>query len=377
MPGSQKTSIPFVDLEAQNGPLMAELRAAFDRVAGSNQFILGPEVEAFEEEIAEFLGAEYAIGVSSGSDALLLSLMALGIESNDEVITTPFSFFATVSAIVRLGAKPIFVDIDPLTYNLDLSKLEAAITHRTKAILPVHLFGQPCDLTSLHQIGTRHDLPIVEDAAQAIGAYFHDQKAGIVGQLGCFSFFPSKNLGAFGDGGLVTTQKFNLWNRIRSLRVHGAHPKYHHSMIGGNFRLDALQAALLRVKLPYLDHWTNERRKNAARYDSLFTEANLPPELLTTPKKVADGHIYNQYVIRTERRNAVQAFLRKQGIGCEVYYPVPLHLQSCLAYLGYQKGSMLEAERAAEQLLALPIFPELGKTRIEHIAAQIVAFLEN
>jgi dTDP-4-amino-4,6-dideoxygalactose transaminase len=372
----EKDAVPFLDLEAQNSPLLGQIREAFERVATSNSFILGPEVEAFEREIARFIGVEHAVGVSSGTDALLVALMALDIGQDDEVITTPFSFFATAGAIARLGATPVFVDIDPITINIDLDKIESAITPRTKAILPAYLFGQTCDLERLRQISDRYGIPIIEDAAQAIGAGFGTLSAGTIGAFGCFSFFPSKNLGAFGDAGLVTTNSAALLERVRILRAHGAKPKYYHSFIGGNFRLDALQAAILRVKLPHLEEWTRARRKNAELYDRLFTEASLPEAILKTPVAVADGHIYNQYVIRTEKRDALRNYLLAHHIGCEIYYPRPLHLQECFAYLGYAAGSFIEAERAASELLALPIFPELGASRVKRVAESIIDFLK-
>lgn len=375
MSASEKNGIPLLDLQAQNEPLMEQIREAFERVATSNRFILGPEVRAFEEEIAKYIGVAHAVGVSSGTDALLVSLMALDIGRDDEVVTTPYSFFATAGAIARLGAIPVFVDIDPLTFNIDLKKAEAAITPRTKAIMPVHLFGQTADLEHLRRINTHHGIPIVEDAAQAIGAGRNGLAAGTVGSFGCFSFFPSKNLGAFGDAGLVSTNDAGLAERVRVLRAHGASPKYFHSSIGGNFRLDALQAAILRVKLPHLDRWTQARRRNAERYDHLFRQANLPEALLKTPTAVTDRHIYNQYVIRSERRDALQDFLCARNIACEVYYPKPLHLQDCFAYLGYAEESFPEAERAASEALALPIFAELGESRIDRIAELIVDFL--
>lgn len=376
MSGSDKTGIPLLDLKAQNEPLMEQISAAFDRVARSNRFILGPEVRAFEEEIARYLGVAHAVGVSSGTDALLVSLMALNIGPDDEVITTPYSFFATAGAIARVGAIPVFVDIDPITFNIDLEKAQRAITSRTKAILPVHLFGQACDLDHLRRITTHFGIPVVEDAAQAIGARWNELAAGAVGSLGCFSFFPSKNLGAFGDAGLVSTNDADLAERVRILRAHGSSPKYFHSYIGGNFRLDALQAAILRVKLPYLDKWTLERRKNAERFNHLFRQADLPAASLQTPAAIGDNHIYNQYVIRSERRDALQDFLRAHNIACEIYYPKPLHLQDCFAYLGYTKESFPEAERASSEALALPIFAELGESRVERIVELVVAFLK-
>ncbi len=370
-------TIPFLDLAAQNGPLFDRIRTAFERVAADNRFILGPEVEAFEREVAGIVGVRNAIGVSSGTDALLISLMALGVGAGHEVITTPFSFFATAGCIARLGARPVFVDIEPGTGNLDASLVTPAVTARTKAVLAVHLYGQPCDLRSLQRVCQQHGLWLVEDAAQAIGARRDGLSAGAAGILGCFSFFPSKNLGAFGDAGLVATDSEELAERIRSLRVHGASPKYFHALIGGNFRLDALQAAILRAKLPYLASWTGARRRNALLYDRLFQEAGLPAEVLRTPLRVTEEHVYNQYVIRTNKRDALRDHLGAQRIGCEVYYPRPLHLQKCFDYLGNAAGSFPNAELAADQVLALPVFPELGDERVRHIAAVVVDFLRN
>jgi dTDP-4-amino-4,6-dideoxygalactose transaminase len=360
---------------AQNAPLMPEIRAAFDRVATSGQFILGEEVEAFEREIAGYLGVKHAVGVSSGTDALLAALMVLGIGEGDEVVTTPFSFFATAGCIARLGARPVFVDIDPVTFNLDAAKLEAAIGPRTKAVLPVHLFGQPCAPGAIQEIAARRGIPVIEDAAQAIGAKSATGPIGGVGQLGCFSFFPSKNLGAFGDGGLVTAMDDELASKTKILRAHGGKPKYYHAVIGGNFRLDAVQAAILRVKLPHLDKWAAERRSNAARYTELFGKRGLPNEVLSTPRATEPGHVWNQYTIRTPKRDALRKHLQERRIGTEVYYPVPLHLQKCFAYLGYQPGSMPVAEKACNEVLALPLFPGLGEARMQHVVDTVVGFL--
>lgn len=367
--------IALLDLGPQHAELSAQLQAAFARVLASGHFILGPEVDALERELAEYVGVAHAIGVSSGTDALLLALMALEIGPGDEVITPAFSFFATAGVIARLGATPVFVDIEPRGYNLDVARLEAACTPRTKAIIPVDLFGQTCDLDVLLPWAASRGLPVIEDAAQALGAHSRAHAAGASATFGCFSFFPSKNLGALGDAGLLTTQDAALAKRARLLRAHGAEPKYHHALIGGNFRIDALQAALLRVKLPHLRRWTAARRANAERYDEAFAAAGLPAELLQTPARIFDGHVFNQYVIRSSRRDAVQSALRAQRIGCEVYYPVPLHLQACFASLGGRAGSMPEAERAARELLALPIYPELGTARLERVAKAVVAAL--
>jgi dTDP-4-amino-4,6-dideoxygalactose transaminase len=367
--------IPFLDLAAQNAPLADQLQGAFARVLASNRFILGTEVSSFEREVAAFLGVDHAIGVSSGTDALLVALMALDVGPGDEVVTTPFSFFATAGSIARVGAKPVFVDIEPDTYNIDISRARAVIGPRTKAIIPVHLFGQPCDLDALEELCQKNGVFLIEDAAQAIGAGSPNRRAGGVGHFGCFSFFPSKNLGAFGDGGLVTTQNEELAKRVRLLRSHGASTKYYHALVGGNFRLDELQAAILRVKLPYLDAWTQARCANAAMYRTYFEQAGLPSDLLTLPICKYPGHIYNQYVIRTSRRDALRRYLEDSGIGTEIYYPRPLHLQDCFRTLGYEPGSLPQAETASAQVLALPIFPELGARRIARVAEQVIAFL--
>jgi len=369
-------AVPLLDLKAQFVTLEAEARAAIDRVLTSQHFIMGPEVEALEREVAAYCGASQGIGVSSGTDALLAALMALGIGPGDEVVTTSYSFFATAGAIVRLGARPTFVDIDPLTYNIDPASIPSAITPATKAILPVHLFGQCADMMSISAIAEHHELPVVEDAAQAIGAEnITGDRAGALGRMGCFSFFPSKNLGGFGDGGMVVTDDDALAERLRVLRVHGSKPKYHHAVIGGNFRLDALQAAVLRVKLPYLDGWTEARQRNASFYDQALSE--LSPDQLTLPTIRQPRHIYNQYVIRTSRRDDLMSHLRKAGIGCEVYYPVPLHLQPCFADLGYGPGTLPHAEAAARETLAMPIYPELTSGQLTEVAETIIGFFRS
>lgn len=362
--------IPMLDIGAQNGPLMDELRAAFERIATTGRFILGPEVSAFEEEIAAHIGVPHAVGVSSGTDALLVALMAHDIGPGDEVVTTPFSFFATAGCIHRVGATPIFVDIDPVTFNLDPAKVASAITGRTKAVLPVHLFGQPYDHEAL--AAAAGSVPIIEDAAQALGATTAHGPVGGLGTFGCFSFFPSKNLGAFGDGGLVTTTDEGLADLAKVVRGHGAKPKYFHARIGGNFRLDALQAALLRVKLPKLAGWTDARRANAARYDALFAEAAI--EGLVTPDRVEEGHVFNQYVIRAPDRDGLQRRLGEQGISTAIYYPRPLHRQACFEHLGHGPGSLPIAEAASEQVLALPIFSELGEARQRRVVDTVAAY---
>jgi dTDP-4-amino-4,6-dideoxygalactose transaminase len=372
-------AVPLLDLAAQNAPLAEAIRGAIMRVVDSGQFILGEEVAAFEREAARYLGVAHAIGVSSGTDALLVALMALEVGPGDEVITTPFSFFATAGCVARLGAKPVFVDIDPETFNIDVGAVESAITPRTRAVVPVHLFGQPADLVRLSAVCAAHDLPIVEDAAQSFGATFEvdgtSRRAGTTGSLGCFSFFPSKNLGCFGDGGLIATDRDDLAERVRMLRAHGSEPKYYHRVIGGNFRLDALQAAVLRVKLPHLDGWTAARRQNAAVYDRMFTEAALPQACLRPPLRAHLGHCYNQYTIRTRARDGLREHLRSQQIGTEVYYPLPLHLQPCFEYLRHARGSFPESERAADEVLSLPIYAELAASSRRRVADTVLDYL--
>lgn len=355
------TAIPLLDLKAQYATIKDDIRAALDRVIDSQHFILGPEVEAFEREIADYCGCAFAIGVSSGSDALLVSLMAAEIGAGDEVITTAFSFFASAGAIARLGARPVFVDIGTDDYNIDPRRIAAAVTPRTKAILPVHLFGQMADLGPIMEVARDRGLVVIEDAAQAIGAELGGRRAGSVGQYGCFSFFPSKNLGGFGDGGLVTTNDPELAERLRLLRAHGAKPKYHSRVIGGNFRLDAIQAAVLRVKLRHLEAWTEGRRRNAALYRTLFDRRPAAPAraVALPPDIKGRRHIYNQFILRTAERDGLRTHLGEAQIGTEIYYPLPLHLMDCFAYLGHHAGDFPESERAAHETLAVPIYSEL------------------
>jgi dTDP-4-amino-4,6-dideoxygalactose transaminase len=359
--------VPLLDLEAQYRPIREDILAAIVRVCDSQRFIQGPEVEALERELAARLDVAEAIGVSSGTDALLVALMALGIGPGDEVITSTYSFFATAGSVARLGAVPRLVDIDPSTYNLSPAAVRAAITPRTRAIIPVHLYGLCAEMDEILAIAAQAGVPVVEDACQAIGATYKSRQAGSMGAAGCFSFFPSKNLGGFGDGGLVTTNDRALARAVRSLRNHGSETRYYHGQVGGNFRLDALQAAVLRVKLPHLDRWTSMRRNNADRYRQLF-ERTRCGERVTLPVAADDRfHVYNQFVVRVPARDAVRAYLTEHGVGTEVYYPVPFHLQECFASLGYRRGDFPEAERASASTLALPIFAELTPTQQETV----------
>ena len=368
-------TVPLLDLNAHHAPLRAELLAALARVADSQRFIGGPEVEAFEREAAAALDVSHAIGVSSGTDALLVALMALGIAPGDEVITSTFSFFATAGCIARLGARPVLADIDPKTFTIDPGSIVKAITPQTRAILPVHLFGQSADMSAMLAIADEFRLRVIEDAAQAIGARDHGGAVGGIGDLGCFSFFPSKNLGAFGDAGLVTTNHAGLAARARLLRNHGMEPKYFHRMVGGNFRLDAIQAAVLRVKLPHLPAWTERRRANAARYRALFAAAGLDGRV-ELPFERDAYHIYNQFVIRVPDRDGLRRHLEAAGIGTEIYYPVPFHLQECFAYLGYKAGDFPAAEAAAGSVLALPIYPELSEAQQAAVVESIRSFYQ-
>jgi len=366
----------MLDVTGQNEPLINRLTEKAAEVIRSGRYILGPEVTAFEQEVAEYIGVEHAIGVSSGTDALMVALMALGIGKGDEVITTPFSFFATGGCIARVGATPVFVDIRPDTFNIDVEQTAAAVTARTRAILPVHLYGQACDMEGLLEVARKHDLPIIEDAAQAIGTESPLGPVGSLGAYGCFSFFPSKNLGGFGDAGLVTTRDSGLAEKARVMRAHGSKPKYYHAVVGGNFRIDALQAALLRVKLPELRGWTAGRQQNAARYDAAFSDSGLDESVLRTPRRRFAGHIYNQYVIRSSRRDELLAHLQERQIATTIYYPVPLHRQECFASLGYKEGSLPVSEHASREVLALPIFAALGEARQSRIIDTVIAFLK-
>jgi len=379
---SLATKVPLLDLTPQLENLRDEIGRAVARVVESQHFILGPEVRSFEEEIAAFVGTRHAVGCASGTDALILSLAALGVGPGDEVITTPFSFFATASCAVKVGATPRFADIDPGTFNLSPEAVEAAVTPRTAAILPVHLFGQCCAMDALLAVAERARIPVVEDACQALSATYRrgttgdPAQAGSMGDVGCYSFFPSKNLGGFGDGGLIATSDDSLARELRALRVHGETERYHHRVVGWNSRLDALQAAVLRVKLPHLAAWSRARARNAAEYDRLFTEAGLVgAERIRLPERdPRAGHIFNQYTIRARERDALTAHLTESEIGWGIYYPVPLHLQECFRYLGYREGDFPEAERASREALSLPVYPELAPSQLEQVVGTIADF---
>ncbi len=366
--------IPLLDLKAQYKTIREEVKTAIDRVLDTQYFILGPEVEALEKEIAEYCGCAHAVGVSSGTDALLVALMALGVGPGDEVITSPFTFFATVGAVLRLGAKPVLADIVPDTFNIDPTKVESVVTSKTKAIMPVHLFGQSADMDPLLQLAAKHGLHVIEDAAQAIGADYHGKRAGSMGLAGCFSFFPSKNLGAYGEGGIITTNDENLADRMKIIRNQGAHPKYNHSILGGNFRLDAIQAAILRVKLDYLESWTEKRRNNAAFYTKGIGDLNLTHEFVQPPSIVFERHVFNQYVIRCKNRDGLREFLAQNGVSTEIYYPKPMHFQECFSNHAYGPGDFPLSEQACNAVLALPIYPELETDQKAYIVETIAKF---
>jgi dTDP-4-amino-4,6-dideoxygalactose transaminase len=369
-------AVPLLDVQRQHLPLREQIRAAIDRVCDSGRFILGPDCEQLECAIAKYVGTKHAIACASGSDALLLALMALGIGPGDEVILPSYTFFATASAVWRLGAMPVFVDIEPATFNLCPRHTAARVTRATKAIIPVHLFGQCADMDALRELASKHSLPIVEDACQAIGAQYRGVWAGALGDVGCFSFYPTKNLGGFGDGGILTTNCDDLALQLRLLRGHGMEPRYYHQIVGINSRLDSLQAAVLNVKLPHLDRWADQRRANAERYDQLFRESGLA-RTITLPTTAPDcKHVWNQYTIRVPhgRRDALRQYLTQAKIGTEIYYPVPLHRQACFRSLMYAEGSLPESERAARETLALPIFAELESREIETVVSRIGEF---
>ncbi len=366
--------VPLLDLAAQYAPIRDAVVEAVTRVVDTQQFILGAEVEAFEAEVAAYLGARHAIGVSSGTDALLVAMMALELGPGDEVVVPTYSFFATAGCVSRTGARPVLVDIDPVTCNIDVQAVRRAITPRTRAIVPVHLYGQAADMTPLLALAREHRVPVIEDAAQAIGATLDGRSLGTLGDFGCFSFYPSKNLGAAGDAGLVTVEDDAMAARVRLLRVHGAQRTYHHEKVGGNFRMAAIQAAVLRVKLRHLEAWTEARRRNAGRYRELFA-ALAPTAPVQLPVELPGRrHIYNQFVIRAAHRDGLRDHLRAHGVGCEIYYPVPFHQQPCFASVGAPAGTFPEAERAAAETLALPIYSELNEAQQQYVVKTIAAF---
>jgi dTDP-4-amino-4,6-dideoxygalactose transaminase len=365
---------PFLDLKSEYALMKAEIRNAVDKVLESQQFIMGPQVRELEAEVATLVGCRFALGCASGSDALLLALMALGVDSGDEVITPPFTFVATAGSIARLKAKPVFVDIDPETYNLNPKLLESAITDRTRAIMPVHLFGLPAEMEAITRIARAHGVPVIEDAAQSIGSQYQGKNVGNIGEFGCFSFFPSKNLGGAGDGGMITTNDPDLAERIAVLRDHGSRKKYHYDLLGMNSRLDTLQAAILLVKLGYLDEFTRSRRRNADRYGELFKQAGLEQWIRLPIQPEGQRHVYNQFVLRAQGRDQLREHLRACGIPTEIYYPSPLHLQPAFAYLGHGVGAFPQAEEASQQVLALPVFPQMTEEQQKVVVDAISEF---
>jgi dTDP-4-amino-4,6-dideoxygalactose transaminase len=390
-PPAPRMQVPLLDLKPQYRALESQIQAAIGAVCASQHFILGPAVKELESAVAAYSQCRFGIGVSSGTDALLLALMALGIGAGDAVITSPFTFFATAGTIARAGARPLFCDIDPVTFNLSAAAVEAFVAQqcerrasdlihrgsgaRVRAIMPVHLYGQITDMEPLMERARAFGLKIIEDAAQAIGAAdARGRRAGSFGDVGCLSFFPTKNLGAFGDAGMCVTSEASLAERLAVLRVHGGKPKYYHALIGGNFRIDELQAAVLNVKLPHLDDWSAARARNAAFYDAAFQRAQLGDAVLTPHASLDVRHIYNQYVLRVRERDALREYLTAAGVGTEIYYPVPLHLQQCFAYLGGKAGDYPQSERAAAETLALPIYPELSETQLQYVVDCVAAY---
>ncbi len=375
--------VPLLDLKEQYKSIKEEILTVAEEIFDSQYFILGPRVEALEKDITGYCSSKHALGVSSGTDALLISLMAADIASQHTVITTPYTFFATAGSIFRTGARPIFVDIDPDTYNISPESMESLIASmtdnelaRVRAVIPVHLYGQCADMDPILKIAKEYNLFVIEDAAQAIGAEYRGQRAGSMGDFGCFSFFPSKNLGAFGDGGMVTTDSDELYDKLRVLRVHGSHPKYYHKLAGGNFRLDAFQAAVVSVKLKHLDKWTKARQENARKYRELFADSGID-DVIKLPVEKEDRHIYNQFVICvTDKRDDLRLFLNEVGVGTEIYYPIPMHLQECFLDLNYKKGDFPVAEHAALHTLALPIYPELSDDQLAYVVEKIKVFFE-
>jgi dTDP-4-amino-4,6-dideoxygalactose transaminase len=378
-PSQTQIKVPLLDLQAQYETIRDEVRTAVDRVFDSQQFVLGAEVGSLEEEIARYSQTKFAIGCASGSDAVLLALMSCGVGAGDEVITTPFSFFATAGAVARLGARPVFADIDERTFNLNPSLVEAALTERTKAIMPVHLYGQCAEMNPLIELSQSRGIPIIEDAAQAIGAEDRSRRAGSMGTIGCFSFYPSKNLGGAGDGGMLVTNDLDHGRRLHMLRVHGEETKYHHKVVGINSRLDSLQAAVLRVKLPHLDAWSTERQRKAQQYELMFVDAGLSEQIEVPFVRSNARHIFHQFVVRVRggKRDGLREYLRECGVGTDVYYPVPLHLQECFAYLGYQEGDLPVGELAAKETLALPVYPELTDEQQDYVVSSIAKFFRS
>jgi dTDP-4-amino-4,6-dideoxygalactose transaminase len=370
------TRVPLLDLKAQYEPIRKSVLEAINRVCDAQRFIGGEEIDALEHELSEMLGVNHCIGVSSGTDALLASLMAASVGPGDEVVTSTYSFFATAGCVARLGARPVFVDIEPATFNIDAQAVDAACTSATKAIIPVHLFGLVADLDPIVDVARRRGIAVIEDAAQAIGARRDGRAAGSFGELGCLSFFPSKNLGAFGDGGAVITNDARLAEQVRTLRNHGMEPKYFHKVVGGNFRLDALQAAVLRVKAKHLTSWTDGRRRNADKYRHLMRATGLDRHVRAPIESANCFHIYNQFVVTTKSRDALRAHLSSRGIGTEVYYPVPLHLQECFSSLGYKAGQFPRAEAAAIESLALPIYSELNDEQLGYVVDAMAEFFD-
>jgi dTDP-4-amino-4,6-dideoxygalactose transaminase len=378
------TPIPIVDLKAQYASIKYEIQNAIDRVLESQQFILGEEVQTLETLLAKYCQCKYAFGVSSGTDALLISLMSIGIKPGDEVVTTPYSFFATVGSIARLGAVPVFVDIDPASFNIQPEKIEKVITSRTKAIIPVHIAGQSADMDPILELGKRYGLYIIEDACQAIGSDYKGKRTGSMGHLGCFSFFPSKNLGGYGDSGLVTTNDGELADKVMLLRNHGQRPKYHNHLIGGNFRMDALQAAVLVVKFKYIEQWIEARRDHAEKYREIFNKSGILLSLdeldfkkgIFLPRETGFGrNSHHLFMIRTKYRDGLASYLKNNHIGCEIHYPIPLHLQDCFRYLGYQKGDFPQSENASNEVLSLPIYPEMTDDMLSRVAGVILEFI--
>ena len=367
-------NVPLLDLKAQYRSIRTEVMAAIEATCDEQSFVLGPRVAALEDALAKYVGSAHAVGVASGSDALLLALMAMGVKAGDEVVTVPFTFFATGGAISRIGASPVFVDIRPDTFNMDPVLLDRTITPRTKAIIPVHLFGQCADMNAINSIAKRRTVGVIEDVCQSIGAARKGVRAGVLGDMGCVSFFPTKNLGGFGDGGLVTTNDPTLADAVAMLRVHGSRVRYVHERIGINSRLDALQAAVLLVKLKYLDQWTEGRRRNAVRYEQLFAKAKLLERVTLPATEPGNRHVFNQFTIRAQKRDELRTYLKEKGVGTEVYYPLPLHLQNCYRDLGYTKGAFPVCERAAEEVLSLPIYAELTEDQQTYVAQVIADF---